>query len=357
MLSRKKKSTSIVGLDLDVGSIAAAEIELNGRAELTRTAISPLEPGAFSDGEVADLDTVSDALKAFFSEHDLAKDVRIGVANQRVVFRTLRLPAIEDPAEMGAAVRFQAQEEIPMPLESAVLEYQVIGGVNGPDGNAQVDVAIVAARREMVERFIEPVRKAGLRPVGIDLAAFGMIRALASSETPAGEGEGGEFVPAVLYCALGDATNLAIARRFACLFARTSQFGVAQLSRRLSEKTGLTDQHARQWLLHVGLSQSPEEIEGDADTVRHTREILERASDALADELRVSLDYYGAQEDAVPVGPVVLSGEGSAIPGLAERVADALRREVRVARPAALSGLEDVQSARLTVPYGLALER
>ena len=61
--------------------------------------------------------------------------MRLGVGNQRVVVRTLRLPAIEDPKELEAAVRFQAQEQMPMPLEHAVLEYQVVGGVPARGGH------------------------------------------------------------------------------------------------------------------------------------------------------------------------------------------------------------------------------
>ena len=117
-----------------------------------------------------------------YSAHKLSKQVRLGVGNQRVVVRTFRLPAIEDPKEMEAAVRFQAQEQIPMPIDQAVLEHQVVGGVPAEDGSQpQVDVVVVAARRDMISSLIEPVRHAGLEPVGVDLSAFGMIRALAQA--------------------------------------------------------------------------------------------------------------------------------------------------------------------------------
>ena len=70
-----------------------------------------------------------------FSSNKLSKQVRVGVANQRVVVRTMRLPAIEDPKEMAAAVRFQAEEQMPMPLDQAVLEHQVVGGVPAEEGS------------------------------------------------------------------------------------------------------------------------------------------------------------------------------------------------------------------------------
>ena len=82
-------------------------------------------------------------LRALFSEHTSSPSGSAsGIANQRVVVRTLRLPAIEDPTELEAAVRFQAQEQIPMPLEQAVLDHQVVGGVPAAEGAPpQMDVS------------------------------------------------------------------------------------------------------------------------------------------------------------------------------------------------------------------------
>ena len=78
------------------------------------------------------------------------------------------------------------------------------------------------------------------------------------------------------------------------------------------------------WLEHVGLAEPIETIEGDPETVTKTRAVMESGASSLLDELRLSLDFYGAQEAAVPVERVVLCGPGSAIPGLAERMEPAL---------------------------------
>src|SRR6476659_4709769 len=163
----KKQTGPVVGLDIEAGSVAATEVALNGAAQVTGSAIGALDPGVFHEGEVLDPDRLAAALKSLFAEHKLSKQVRLGVGNQRVVVRTVRLPVIEDPKEMEAAVRFQAQEQMPMPLDQAVLEHQVVGGVPAEEGQTpQVDVVVVAARREMVSSLVEPVRRAGLEPVG-----------------------------------------------------------------------------------------------------------------------------------------------------------------------------------------------
>jgi Tfp pilus assembly PilM family ATPase len=99
-----------------------------------------------------------------------------------------------------------------------------------------------------------------------------------------------------------------------------------------------------------------EEIEGDPETVAGARQALEEGISTLLDEMRLSLDYYGAQESALPVGKIVFSGPGSTIPGFALRMEEGLGTPIEVARPAALSALDDEAAARLTLSYGLALE-
>jgi type IV pilus assembly protein PilM len=356
---KKKKVAGIAGLDIEAGSIAATEVTgSNGTAAAARSAIHPLEPGAFREGEVLDGDLLASALKSLFSANKLPKRVRLGVANQRVVVRTLRLPAIENPAEMDAAVRFQAQEQIPMPLDQAVIEHQVVGGVPGEEGAApQVDVVVVAARRDMVSSFVEPLRRAGLQPVGIDLSAFAMIRALADADMPAGGVQPGERPSvAVLYCNVGDVTNLAVARGRSCLFTRVSHTGLESISGRLASARGVSAEHAAQWLSYVGMERPIEELEGDPETVAEARAALEEGVAALLDELRLSLDYYGAQENALPVSRIVLSGQGSAIPGLVGRMEERLGAAITVSRPAGLEDFDESSAARLTLSYGLALD-
>jgi type IV pilus assembly protein PilM len=355
----KQKTGPVVGLDIEAGSIAATEVAINGSARVTASAIGPLEPGAFHEGEVLDPSRLAAALKSLFAEHKLSKRVRLGIGNQRLVVRTMRLPAIEDPKEMEAAVRFQAQEQMPMPLDQAVLEHQVIGGVAPEEGSSpQVDVVVVAARREMVSSFVEPLRRAGLDPVGVDLSAFGMIRALAGAgvelNSPGEAGEG--LTPAVLYCSLGDVTNLAVARGRACLFTRVSHIGLEAISARLAGASELSPEYTTQWLSYVGLETPVGDLEGDANIVAEARRVLEEGVGSLVDELRLSLDYYGAQEAVVPVERIVLCGPGSAIPGLSARMEASLGIPISVSRPHALGGFDEAAAARLTVPFGLALE-
>jgi type IV pilus assembly protein PilM len=352
MLATKKKTPAVVGLDFETGSIAATEVRSNGERSVGRTAIAPLPPGVVTDGEVRDTEQLAGSLRELFAHHKLSKSVRLGIANQRVVVRTIQLPLIEDPEELDSAVRFRAQDEIPMPLDQAVLDHRVLAKRNGPEGERQMEVLAVAARRDMVITLLEALRKAGLAPVGIDLSAFGMIRALSAGRPAMGEG-----APATLYCHLGDVTNLAVSRDGECIFTRVAPYGIEDMAERLSERDGMSMDEARDHLLEVGLEDSLDLFEEDGDTSAATaREVLTEGAGKLVDELRMSLDYYGAQEGVPSIERVVLCGLGSTLPGLPERIEQGLGLGIVAESPAGLSHLDGEDAARLTVSYGLALE-
>jgi type IV pilus assembly protein PilM len=355
MLTTSKKPQSIVGLDIESGSIAATEVRGSGSRAVSRTAIAPLDPGIVNEGEVLDGEALSAALKGLFAQHKLGKEVRLGIANQRVVVRTMQLPLIEDEKEIDSAVRFRAQDQIPMPLDQAVLDHRVISRGEGADGERQMEVLAVAARRDMIVSLLEALRKAGLRPVGIDLSAFGMIRALDTSPKLPPEAEEGQVRTTTLFCNLGDVTNLAVAREGRCLFTRVAPFGMENIAQRVAERDGLGFEDARDALLDVGLEEPIEAFEGDASAIA-TREALEEGAAKLIDELRLSLDFYGAQEGASAIEHVVLCGPGSSVPGLPERIQVTLGLGIEVMTPAALQGLDEEDAARLTVSYGLAIE-
>jgi type IV pilus assembly protein PilM len=354
-LTTSKKPQSIVGLDIETGSIAATEVRANGSRTISRTAIAPLNPGVVNEGEVLDAEALSSTLKRLFSEHKLGKAVRLGIANQRVVVRTMQLPLIEDEKEIDSAVRFRAQDQIPMPLDQAVLDHRVVSRGEGADGERQMEVLAVAARRDMISALLEALRKAGLQPVGIDLSAFGMIRALDSRPAVPVEEQEGQVQTTTLFCNLGDITNLAVARGGKCLFTRVAPFGMENIAQRIAERESVALEDARDSLLDVGLEEPIDAFDGDESAIA-TREALEEGASKLVDELRLSLDFYSAQDGASAIEHVVLCGPGSSVPGLPERIQVGLGLGIEIMTPAALQGLDDEDAARLTVSYGLAIE-
>lgn len=340
---RKKRSpkTSVVGLELDAGHVAAAEVSVDGSLTLTRGAVAELRPGVMRDGEVVDPLALAEVVKTLFAENDLPKRVRLGIAQQRIVVRTLDLEAVvEDPDALAAAVREVAPDHIPMPMDEAVMDFQSLGVVNTPLG-LRSRVIVVAVRREMVERAVAAIEGAGLDIEGIDLSAFGMVRALAT------EHEG-----AVLYINVAGLVNVAVANAGGCLFTRASAGGTEAIATALAERRGLTLEHARAWMTHVGLSAPLDGIEGDPELVSATRDALEDGVRELADHIRTSLNFYRTQDAAETVELGIVTGAAVSIPGFVERLSDQLRLplEARV-----IDGPEGADAGRLTVAAGLAV--
>lgn len=302
---RKTSPRGFVGLDIDGQFLAAVEVDGD---RLVHAVSAELPPGVVVGGEVKDPGVLTAELKSLFRVHALPKRVRLGVSSQQIAVRQIELPVIGDQTERDAAVRFLAGDAIPMPLEDAVLDYQIVGTVAGDDGTNRMQVVVVAARRSMIEEIVTAVRAAGLKPEGIDLDAFALVRTLTNGNGPVDDS------PARVHCHLGGVTNLAVASGSTCTFTRP-----------------LTSD----W--------SPE---GDLSV-------------PLADEIRLSIDYYMAQPAARRVSEVVLSGPGARRAGLLEGLGKHLGLPVSAARPlgiidaAPLAAGEDPY--RHTVATGLAL--
>jgi type IV pilus assembly protein PilM len=339
----KRVSKPVVGLDIEPSAIAAAQVSVNGSLSIDRAAIVPLEHGIVRDGEVADVEALAEAMRTLYRENKgLDKRVRLGIANAKIVVRTIELPPISDRKELETAVRFRAQDEIPMPLDAAVLDFQPLDIVDNGEGPRQ-RILLVAARRDMVDKVVAAARAAGLRPEGIDLAAFAMIRAL---HTPGPE-------EPVLYLSVGGLTNLAVAIGPRCLFTRVVGGGSEALAVELAERKSLTLEHSRAWLDHVGLVTELADVAGDESIVREARAILEDGVRRIAIEARNSLDFHTSQEGHMHVSRVVLTGAALSIPGFAHGLRNELGMDVE---GATVKGApEPLGAGRLSVAAGLAI--
>ncbi len=340
-LKKRAPKTSVVGLELDPGHVAAAEVAANGSITLTRGAVAPLRPGILRDGEVGDPAGLALALRELFEGNDLPKRVRLGVANQRIVVRSLDLAPVEDEKQLAALVRSEAPDHIPMPMNEAIVDFRPVGVVQTPGGMRQ-RVVVVSVRREMIERILSATSEAGLTVEGIDLSAFGMVRALGADEGAAG-----------LFVNVAGLTNVAVANAGGCLFTRAAAGGLDSMIQTLAERRGLTSEHASAWLRHVGLVTPVEELEGDPELLTATRVVLDEGVHQLADSIRNSLNFYRMQDHAETVEKGVVTGPAIAIAGLVEQLSDLLRLPLEAG--AVGSGDDTLEAERLTVAAGLAV--
>ena len=157
-------SKTIVGLKIGGSQIAAARVSNGATPELVQVVRGPLEQGIVVGGELRDPEALAVALRDFFKRHNLPKrGIRLGIANNRIGVRSFEVTGIADPKQLANAIRFRAQEVLPIPLEEAVLDYQVLSEGLTEDGQPVQRVLLVVAYRELVDRYVYACEKAGLQ--------------------------------------------------------------------------------------------------------------------------------------------------------------------------------------------------
>jgi type IV pilus assembly protein PilM len=341
ILKRNKPADSVVGLELDPGHIAAAQVSVNGSIKVERGGVAALAPGLLRDGEVTNPAALAEALSSLFDQNELPRVVRLGIANQRIVVRSLHVPVVAE-GELEELVRSQAADHFPMPMDEAVLDFQSLGTVDTPEG-PRTRVLVVAARRETVERLFAACDAAGLSVAGIDLSAFAMVRALWRSGSD----------DATLFVSAAGLINVAVAGESGCRFTRAAPGGLEEIAQTLADRRGLTLEHAHQWLRHVGLTTPLEQIEGDAELVADARAALEEGVHQLADTVRNSLNFFRMQETAERVERGVVVGPAVAIDGFVQRLSEQLGLPLEPGLLPVAEGLD--ASGSLTVAAGLAV--
>ena len=358
-----------VGLDLEQTSIAGAQIKGNKAGQtLSAAAVRALPEGLVYEGEVVDVEGLAAEMKSFWKEGGFSgKKVCLGIANQKIVVRTLDLPLV-DGKELEAAVQFQAQEAIPIPIDEAVLDHQVIATAPGEDGNGgSQKVLLVAAQRDMVTQFVEAAGKAGLSVDGIDLQAFALARAIAPPVPFIDQGSPQPAEASALVNIGSGITNIVVVSGGAPRFTRVINLGYEALVEALANNRGITPAEADALRLSVGLSGGAQVPVGDLEqeTVDEIHQVLDGAAEALADEIRRSVDYYHSQDNPGHVGRLLLSGEGSLTRHISEYLAQSLHMDVQLGDP--LQHVSDntskiaqadlqVIAPRLSIAVGLALE-
>jgi type IV pilus assembly protein PilM len=322
----------MTGLEIAATQAIAAQAGLRGgRIVAERVAVRPLPPGLMRDGLVVEPDRLATELRALFSEHHFSKRVRVGLATGRTVLRVIDLPPLAE-RDIRAALLAVAQEQIPMPLDRAVMDFRTVGLIDTPEGR-RLRVIAVVTEREGVERLVETLRQAGLKPEGIDLSIFAVIRALGDIEQSEGP---------VLYAQLGDLVNIAIAESGLCRFTRQAPEGLAMVLERLTQMLAIPTDQA-QGLLQGLQVQRPGANQSEGD--REVAALLSRTAAELGSELRAAAEFYSTRFGSAPVTTGVLTGPLAPLPGFAEALAaeSGLRLtcgEVTAASADALGGVD-----------------
>ena len=295
----------VVGLDIGTTAVRAAEVSVRrGQVVLERIGQASLPGDAVVDGEVKDPTAVAIAIKDLWRRTKFSsRRVIIGVANERVVVRLVDLPWMQ-PNELVRSLAFQAGDYLPIPVDQTELDYAVMGEHEAAGGQRLLRVLLVAAQKEMLAGHLEAVRAAGLRPDGIDLNPIALLRALGPV---AGFEEGAEALVDVG----ARVTNMVVHDNGVLRFVRTLLMGGEDVTSTLERVLELDRETAERIKLTASAGGEVDPEAGD---------LVAQRLEVLVEEVRGSLDFYRSQEDSTPLGRVVVSGGGSLLGPLVERL-------------------------------------
>ena len=348
-----------IGLKIGASRLAAARVVTNGVPQLLQVVEAPLPPGIVSEGEVRDVPALATALREFFAFHQLPRSgVRTGVSNNRVGVRAVEVSGVTDPRHVANAVRFRAQEVLPVPPQEAVLDFQVLRETVDADGAPTRHVLLAVAYRDLVEAYAQACAEAGLRLLGIDVEALALVRALAPWRyVEPGEEERSAWVAVNIGA---ERTTLAVTDGLTCEFARVISWGGRALTSALAEALGVDLETAEQIKRRVGLDETlPVDAVPD-DEAERAREALQASLRTLARELVSSLQYYQNQPGSLGIRELLLAGGTAQLGGLGDALQHLTGVGVRIADPLAAVSVgrrvdAEVAGPALAVPIGLGM--
>ncbi len=310
-------ASSAIGVDIGSRTIAVAEVK-GGRGATSVTNFGGVElpDDAVREGEILDPPAVAEALRELVGTAKLSgKKVWLGVANQRVVVRQVDLPAMEEK-ELRASLRYQVQEYIPIPVEEAELDVHVVSDYTADDGAPMQRLLLVAGHQDMIAAHVDAAVQAGLKPIGVDLNPFAVLRAM-GDESALEQGN------QVLVDAGAGVTNIVVHEQGVPTFVRILVMGSDQITDALASGLAVTREEAE-------AAKRGAIVGTTADVAGR---IVTEQADAFVDEVRSSLDYYQAQTGSARLSGVVLTGGGALLAGLSDRLAASVRLPVEVGNP------------------------
>jgi type IV pilus assembly protein PilM len=343
----------VVGLSIGSSQLTAAVVVNNGSPKLVKAARHTLPPEVVVGGEVRDSETLANEIAAFFSAADLPrKNVRLGIGSSRTGVRVFERPAVDDPRQLANAIRFRAYETLPIPIEEAMLDYQIVEEKDTPDR-----VLLAVAYRDLVDRFAATCAAAKIELVGIDIEAFALLRAVGGEPLHAGQ----RAEAARVAVSIGhDRTTVAVSDGHVCEFTRVLDWGGARVTAAIERALDVGAEEADQIKRSVDLSANAPKEPADERMTKAT-EAARREVNSLARELASSLHFYQDQPDSLGFAEITVTGGGAHLQGLAEQLEELIGISVRVADPFARVGSghgisSNGQDGALAVAIGLGIE-
>ncbi len=338
----RKKTT--VGLDVGSGLIKIAVIDHGkGTPELVKVAITKLQPDAIVEGEVMDPGIVSDAIRAALDNAGVnGKHIVTAVGGRDVMVKKIQTERVKEK-QARELMRWEAEQHVP-DAESVELDFQILEDSKSAD---EMNVLLVAAKRDLVDAKIRILEDAGVTPTIVDVDAFALHNAFEVNHPDAMNGVVG------LLNIGHDVANINILDDGVPLLTRDLTVGTRRFREDLQRERGLSADAAQ--ALIQGYDRSP-----------HLDSVIESRGEEIAVGVERAAAYLAQNSRAGAMRALYTCGGGSRIPGLNDMLAQRLRLRVQQANPlanlkvrdGALESLvTDEIAPLLMLPIGLALRQ
>ena len=313
----KRGNKSMVGVDIGSSSVKAVELQgKNGNFELVSLGYEGLQPDSIVDGQIMELNSVSNAISNIFNEHKI-KTTRVaaGVNGHSVIVKNIVLPQMTNE-ELQESFAWHAEEHIPFDISEVSLDYHVTGG-----SADAINVLLAACKHDKIANLKQAIQLAGKQPAIIDVDAFALQNCYELNYDP----QPNQIVALLNIGA--STTNINILSGIRSVFTRDATFGGNQYTSLLQKELGLTFEQAERVKRGMPL---PEEVEQ-----REIEPILETVSDILALEIQKTMDFYRAtvEDGDSAVQKILISGGGSKLKGLVEFLSKRFEVPVEVFDP------------------------
>lgn len=348
-LSVVASSKPLVGVDIGSSSIKLCEIEegRDGRRRLVRCAVHPLPPQTVVDGHIINTGAVVQGLEQLFLKAK-RRDVAMRMGGHSVIVKKLSLPLMTN-AELSQQMQWEAQQHIPFNISEVHLDYQVL---RRREQHGQMDVLLVAAKREEVGDLVQLAQEARLRPKVVDLDAFAMQNLYEVCYGAPGSGD-----TVVLLCVGAAMTTLNVLRDGNTAFTRDLVAGGEAITARIHRHFGVPYEEAERF------KRGPA---GAADVPAELAPVIETAADELAAEVQRLLDFYLATSGENALRAVYVCGGMASCEPFLRLLKNRIGADVRVLDSAAYSDVDSsavdvtmlgVNRPQLAIAMGLGLRR
>ncbi len=314
------KSPPLVGLDISTSGVRLVELAEAGKAgfRLERYASEPLPRGAVVDGNIENIDQVSEAVRRVWKKSGTRiKHVAMGMPPASVITKKIILPAGLNEDQLEMQVESEASQYIPFALDEVSLDFDVIGPApNSPD---DMDVMLAAARREKVEDRIAIAEAAGLKALVMDIESYAARAAIEriTSQMPGG----GKDQIFALFQIGAQVTHISMILNGETIYEREQPFGGNQLTQDIVRSYGMSFEEAD---AKKRAGDLPEGFEHDILTP-----FLENA----ALEVSRAIQFFYTSTVHTHVDQLFLAGGCAIIPGLLDMVASKTQTSTTVVSP------------------------